>query len=186
MNIDEIIRMLSDSNLSDKEKLETICEHFRNHSSQPGQIIDWYRVLNTLKFELSELTKDADPGTERVTRRVINAISIELEILEHVIEHPELVPKDEIPKFSRKHWTASITGLVEIICVIKDNVNNGNVEIKEIANWFEYIFQVKLDNIYKIIEQIAERKKNKTKFLDEQRLNFAKYLEDFSLRKPRS
>ena len=89
-----------------------------------------------------------------------------------------------MPKFERKHWTASIPGLVEIIYLIKDSVDNGNVEIKEIADWFEYIFQVNLDNIYKIIEQIAKRQKTKTKFLDEQVLNFHKFFEDFSIRKP--
>ena len=89
-----------------------------------------------------------------------------------------------MPKFERKHWTASIPGLVEIIYLIKDCIDNGDVEIKEIADWFEYIFQVKLDNIYKIIEQISKRKKTKTKFLDEQMLNFRKFLEDFSIRKP--
>ena len=89
-----------------------------------------------------------------------------------------------MPKFKRRHWTASVSGLVEIIYLIKNCVDHGNIEIKEIADWFEFIFQVKLDNIYKIIEQIANRKKNKTKFLDEAKQNLLKYFEDFSLRNP--
>jgi hypothetical protein len=141
-------------------------------------------VLNILKLELSELAKDVEPDGVRVIRRIIDAVTIELDIVKCRIDHPELAHHDEMPNFKRKHWTASIPGLVEIIYLMKDCVDNGNVEIKEIADWFEYIFQVKLGNIYKIIEQIAKRKKNKTKFLDEQKLKFITFLENFSLRIP--
>jgi hypothetical protein len=142
-------------------------------------------VLNTLKLELLVISKDAEPNSKMLIRRVTNAISTELDIIKYQIDHPLLMQKNEMPKFRRKHWTASIPGLVEIIYLIKDSVDNGNVEIKEIADWFEYIFQVKLDNIYKIIEQIANRKKNsKTKFLDEQKLNLIQFLDNFSARPP--
>ena len=186
MKVDVIVSVLSDSFLSEREKFETICNNLQEYCLQPNHILNCYRVLNTLKLELSELVKDTDSGGEKIIRRVINATTTELEIVKYQIEHPELMVKAkiEMPKFERKHWTASIPGLVEIIYLIKDSVDNGNVEIKEIADWFEYIFQVKLDNIYKIIEQIAKRKKTKTKFLDEQMLNFSNFLENFSIRKP--
>jgi len=186
MKTDVIIRVLNDSSLSETDKFETICNSLQEYSEHPDHILNCYRVLNTLKLELLELSKDADQSSERIFRRVTNAISTELDIVRYQIDHPELMQKCEIPRFKRKHWTASIPGLVEIIYLIKDCVDNGNVEIKEIAEWCEYIFQVKLDNIYKIIEQIANRKKSKTKFLDEQKLNFVKFLEDFSTRNPRS
>ena len=185
MNADMIIGILNDSSLSEKEKLETICNILQGYSTQPDNILNCYRVLNTLKLELLVLSRDADPSTRIIIRRVTNAISTELDIIKYQIDHPLLMQKNEMPKFKRKHWTGSIPGLVEIIYLIKDCVDNGNVEIKEIADWFEYIFQVKLDNIYKIIEQIANRKKNsKTKFLDEQKLNLVKFLDDFSTRNP--
>ena len=185
MKSDLIICVLNDSSLSEREKFETICNDLQEYINQPDHILNCYRALNTLKSELSELSKDADSGSERIFRRVINSINTEVDIVRYQIDHPGLMQKSEIPKFKRRHWTASVTGLVEIIYLIKDCVDNGNVEIKEIADWFEYIFQVKLDNIYKIIEQIARKKKSKTRFLDEQKLNFVKFLEDFSLRKPR-
>ena len=185
MKTDLIICVLNDSSLSEKEKFETICDNLQKYIEQPGHILNCYRALNTLYLELHELSKDADSGSERIIRRITNAISTELDIVKYQIDHPALMQKNEMPKFKRKFWTATIPGLVEIIYLIKDSVDNGNVEIKEIADWFEYIFQVKLDNIYKIIEQIANRKKSKTKFLDEQKLNFVKFLEDFSSRNPR-
>ena len=80
MNSELIISILSDSNLSEKEKLEKICHHLKECSIQPNHILNCYRVLNTLKFELSELAKDADPGSERIFRRVTNAITTELDI----------------------------------------------------------------------------------------------------------
>jgi len=186
MNVDVIIGILNDSNYSDKEKFETICIILQEYSTQPDNILNCYRVLSTLKLELLLLSKDADQSSKMIIRRIINAISTELDIIKYQIDHPELMRKNDMPKFKRKHyWTASVPGLVEIIYLIKDCVDNGNVEIKELADWFEYIFQVKLDNIYKIIEQIANRKRDsKTKFLDEQKLNFVKFLEDFSDRNP--
>ena len=185
MNFDVIIQVLNDTSLSDKDKIEKICNILQVYSAQPGNILNCYRVLSTLKLELLVLSKDADHSSRMIIRRIITAVSTELDIIKYQIGHPELMQKNEMPQFKRKHWTASIPGLVEIIYLIKNSVDNGNVEIKELADWFEYIFQVKLDNIYKIIEQIANRKKDsKTKFLDEQKLNFVKFLEDFSTRNP--
>jgi len=185
MKADIIINILNNSNLCDKNKFETICNILQEYSTQPDNILNCYRVLSTLKLELLLLSRDADNNSKMIIRRIINAVSTELDIIKYKIDHPELIPKEEIPKFQRKHWTASVSGLVEIIYLMKDCVDNGNVEIKELADWFEYIFQIKLDNIYKIIEQIANRKKDsKTKFLDEQKLNFVKFLEDFSTRNP--
>ena len=183
MNAEIIIGIINDSNLSDKEKIETICSILQMYGTQPDNILSCYRVLSTLKLELLVFAKDADQNNKMIIRRIINAISTELDIIRYQIDHPLLMQKSEMPKFQRKHWTGSVSGLVEIIYLMKDCVDNGNIEIKEIADWFEYIFQVKLDNIYKIIEQIANRKKDsKTKFLDEQKLNFVKFLDDFSSR----
>ena len=186
MKIDVIITVLGDFSLSEKEKYDSICCNLQEYCLQPDHILNCYRALNILKSELIELTKDADTGGERVIARVLNAVKIELKIVEYQIGNPHLMVKNEIPKFKRKHWTASIPGLVEIIYLMKNCIDDGNVEVKEIADWFEYIFQVRLDNIYKIIEQIANRKKSKTKFLDEEMLNLAKFLDEFSLRNPGS
>ena len=185
MSIDVIINVLGDSNLSEREKFDSICNHLQEYCLQPDHILNCYRVLMRLKSELIELSNDTEPIGKGIVARVISAVKTELKIVEYQIENPQLMEKNEMPKFKRKHWTASIPGLVEIIYLMKNCVDNGDVEVKEIADWFEYIFQVKLKNIYKIIEQIASRK-SKTKFLDEETLNLTKFLEDFSIRKPRS
>lgn len=185
MSISVIFNVLSDSNLSEREKFDSVCNHLQEFCPQSDHILNCFRKLNRLKSELIEFSKDADKNGERFIVRVLNAVNTELKIVKYQIENPQLMAKNEMPKFKRKHWTASIPGLVEIIYLMKNCVDHGNVEVKEIADWFEYIFQVKLNNIYKIIEQIASRK-SKTKFLDEEMLNLTKFLEDFSVRKPRS
>jgi len=186
MNIGVINNVLSDSNLSEREKTISICNHLKEYCLQQNHILNCFRGLNTLKSELSELVKDADLEGEKILRRVIKAIKTELKIVIYQIEHPELKANNTMgmPKFKRLHWTASKTGIVEIIYLIRDCVNKGDVEAKEIADWFEYIFQIDLENMYKLIEQVADRRKTKTKFLDEQILIFSKFLENFSIREP--
>jgi len=183
MGIDEIINVLSNSDLLEKKKFDLICSNLHQYSLQSDHILESYRTLKRLKSELTELSKDADHEEKKIITKTLDAVKTELKIIEYQIDNPRLMVKNEMPKLNRKHWTASTSGLVEIIYLMKNCVDHGNVEVREIANWFEYIFQVKLDNIYKIIEQISNRKKNKTKFLDEEKLKLMKFLEEFSLRK---
>ena len=183
MDIDEIISVLSDSNLLEKNKIDLVYTNLHKYCLQPDHILDCYRALKRLKSELTELSKDADHDRKKIVSKALTMVKTEIKIIEYQIDNPNLMVRNEMSKLNKMHWTASTSGLVEIIYLMKNCVDNGNVEVKEIADWFEYIFQVKLDNIYKIIEQISNRKKNKTKFLDEEKLNLLKFLEDFSLRK---
>ena len=184
MSIDVISNVLGDLNLTEREKIDSICNHLQDYCLQTDHILNCYRTLMRLKFDLTELVKDAEQDSARMITRVLDAVNTELKIVEYQIDHPQLMFKNEIPKFERKHWTASVSGLVEIIYLMQNCVDNGNVEIAEIAVWFEYIFHVNLKNIYKLIEQIASRE-NKTKFLDQQKLVLINFLEELSLRKPR-
>jgi len=57
MNSELIISILSDSNLSEKEKLDKICHHLKECSIRPNHILNCYRVLNTLKLSCQNLQK---------------------------------------------------------------------------------------------------------------------------------
>ena len=60
---------------------------------------------------------------------------------------------------------------------IQPYVNNGNMKISALKRCFEYIFDIKLGNIYKSIEEISERKVVKTKFLEQLVINLSTFLE---------
>lgn len=90
-----------------------------------------------------------------------------LNTLLNEIEHNE---QPEQRKISTKslEWTASKTSLVELIYALQASnaINNGNEDIKAIAQAFEQLFDLTLDNIYKTYSEIKIRKKNRSTFLN--------------------
>lgn len=64
-------------------------------------------------------------------------------------------------------WTESKTALVELIYALHAHGSfaNGRVEIKEIATYFENVFDVELGELYRTYLEIKARKTGRTKFL---------------------
>ena len=69
---------------------------------------------------------------------------------------------------SKLFWTGSKTELIELIYALQccSVINSGTVDIKEMASYFEYIFNIDLGNYYHTFIEIRGRKNSKTKFLD--------------------
>ncbi|RDY58592.1 RteC domain-containing protein [Flagellimonas nanhaiensis] len=69
---------------------------------------------------------------------------------------------------SKLFWTGSKTELIELIYALQCSnvINSGTVDIKEMASYFEYIFNIDLGNYYHTFIEIRGRKNSKTKFLD--------------------
>lgn len=69
---------------------------------------------------------------------------------------------------SKLFWTGSKTELIEMIYALQSGgvINSGTVDIKEMASYFEYIFNIDLGNYYHTFIEIRARKNSKTKFLD--------------------
>ena len=65
-------------------------------------------------------------------------------------------------------WTGSKAALVELIYALQTVgvFNNGVADVKQIASYFEELFDVELGNYYDTFQQIRIRKVNQTKFLD--------------------
>lgn len=78
------------------------------------------------------------------------------------------------------HWTASKAGMVELIYALQAGgvYNNGNAEIKEIANCFQAMFQVDLGNYYHVFNEIRLRKKSRTQLLDQVKEKLIKKMDD--------
>jgi hypothetical protein len=76
-------------------------------------------------------------------------------------------------------WTGSKTALTEIIYALREaNVlNSGSASLKEIAAVMQRTFNIELGDLYKIYSEIKQRKKNRTKFLDELALRLAEKME---------
>lgn len=76
-------------------------------------------------------------------------------------------------------WTGKKTDLIELIYALYGNgvINNGTVEIKDIARVVERIFKIDLGNYYHTFVEIKSRKINQAKFLDSLKESFLKYIE---------
>lgn len=65
-------------------------------------------------------------------------------------------------------WSASKSDLIEIIYAFHSLgvLENGNLDIKEIALFFEKVFNISLGDFYRSFQDIRSRKINQTKFID--------------------
>ncbi|GAA4954373.1 RteC domain-containing protein [Algibacter agarivorans] len=70
---------------------------------------------------------------------------------------------------SKLKWTSSKVALTELIYALYHSrvINNGKLEIKEIAVELQKLFNIELGDFYKIYSEIRLRKHSRTKFLDE-------------------
>lgn len=82
----------------------------------------------------------------------------------------------------RLEWTGSKTGLVELIYGLAQSevFNHGKTDYKEIAQYFERVFNISLGNIYKTFEKIRMRECGPTTFLDNVKVKLVDYTDKFN------
>jgi hypothetical protein len=126
-------------------------------------ILDCFYFERDTKFSTSHDFKVAKiMANEMLTVYLNNKLS-KLE------QYPQGVIEDNSNHLKGKHkWTGSKTDLSEMLYGIhvKGSVDNGNVDIKELADYFGIIFNIDLKDIYRIYLNIRSRKGSRTLFLD--------------------
>ena len=77
------------------------------------------------------------------------------------------------------NWTGSKTDLIELIYGLHASgaINNGNVEIKDIAILFQEMLNIDLGNYYHSFVEMRTRKINQTKFIDKLKTNLNQYIQ---------
>ncbi|MBW3523873.1 RteC domain-containing protein [Chryseobacterium sp. NKUCC03_KSP] len=77
-------------------------------------------------------------------------------------------------------WTGSKTALTELIYALYQQgvFDNGKRDIREIAKYFESIFNAELGNFYQTFLELRTRKMNRTKFLDSLREGLIKKMDE--------
>ena len=78
------------------------------------------------------------------------------------------------------NWTGSKADLTELIYSLyyQSVLDNGNTDIRLIAEYFENAFNIDLGNFYHTYLEIRNRKRNRTKFLDALRDNLIKKMDE--------
>ncbi len=85
-----------------------------------------------------------------------------------------------LQKQSNIIWTAHKIDLIELVYALHstDVINNGTVDIKDIARIVERIFKIDLGDYYRAFLEIRMRKKGRTKFLDSLKENLEKRMDE--------
>ena len=85
----------------------------------------------------------------------------------------QLARKDDPPRLTQSagislFWTSPKAALIELLYALQSvgAFNNGAADIKQLASFFETVFQVDLGNFYHVFQEIRIRKKTRTSFLD--------------------
>ena|SRR5690606_17602222 len=86
--------------------------------------------------------------------------------------------KSKAPK--KLKWTGSKVALIELIYALhyQGVFDNGNNDIREVAQYFEGAFGIDLGNFYQTYLELRNRKMNRTKFLDALREGLIKKIDE--------
>jgi hypothetical protein len=127
---------------------------------------------------------DADPDFStshdfRVAKIIANdLLCVYLKTEMALLDRKEFKRTEQVRK-SKYAWTDSKISLVELVYAIHacGCINNGSVDIKEIALFIEFIFDIDLGDYYRTYLEIKNRQ-NPPKFLDTMRAALIKKIEE--------
>jgi hypothetical protein len=89
-----------------------------------------------------------------------------------------------VDKFEKKFkWTDSKAALIELLYALqrKGSINNGQAELKDIAQFLEGVFGVDLGNYYRTFQEIRIRKSGRTNYLDQLKATLIRYMDETDL-----
>ena len=78
------------------------------------------------------------------------------------------------------NWTGSKVSLVELLYALQStgSCNNGEIDLKHLANHFEHFFNIDLSNYYRIFQELRIRKMNRTTFLDQLKVRLIQRMDE--------
>lgn len=166
------------------EELKNLAEYFNRHRSfyeymrMGSEFLDdkyFVRGLFNISQFIDTYNLDADPGFSSSHDYKVARILANRMLSDYVKKEIDALKKNSLTapeSFTDKEsltWTASKAALIELIyaCQSLGTFNNGDVDIKDIADMFQRIFNVNLGNLYRTFQEIRIRKKGRTFFLDQ-------------------
>lgn len=176
--------------LNELNKLELFfsenLEFYQYYRNNMTYLDDKYFVRGKLniRFYIDSFSYDADPEFStsydyKVAKILANdLLSVYLKSELAALDRRENKRNDYFRK-SKYSWTESKTALVELIYAIHASncINNGSLDIKEIAQFVEYTFDIDLGDFYRTFLQIKNRQSS-PKFIDTMRAALIKKIEE--------
>lgn len=151
-------------------------DFIRYYRSNENYLDHKYFVRNKIDFRQShesfsiELDKKQSTGFDFKIAKIIANDLLQV-YLHDELNYLELINNKEkphvLPKF-KYSWTDSKTALIELIYSLHTQgvIDNGKPDIKELALYFETIFNIDLGDVYRTYLELRMRKTSKTKFMD--------------------
>ena len=145
-------------------------------------ITDLLRFLRGVERDLSECLKGrVEINVERaIIVKVLKTIRTEIDIVRYIMNNPEkeVYQALKLPAPAGK-WTNPKIDLIVLAYAIKHSVDKGKVTMRALQDCFEYIFQVKLGNMYKRVgEYIIGKKAEKAEYFHHLIENFNQFIAD--------
>jgi hypothetical protein len=147
-----------------------------------------YFVRNKINFKHSHESFSIELDKKQSTSFDFKIAKIMANDLLQVYLHEELIYNElhdkkqkppVVPQFIHS-WTDSKTALIELIYALHSLgcIDNGKVDIKQIASYFETMLNIDLGDYYKTYLEIRVRKNIRTKFLDALKDSLTKRMND--------
>lgn len=88
--------------------------------------------------------------------------------------------RDYSGNVSKIKWTAPKVYLIELLYALQSagSLNNGTIDLKNLASLFENMFDVDLGNFYRVFQEIRIRKQSRTTFIDHLKIHLIKRMDD--------
>ncbi|WP_026713536.1 RteC domain-containing protein [Flavobacterium daejeonense] len=97
-----------------------------------------------------------------------------------IMENKEPKEKSQVNPKVKQNWTSSKVALIELLYALHTEgvFNNGTSDLKDIAEYFESIFNVNLGQYHRAFLEIRIRKSDQTKFLNSLKEKLIKRMEN--------
>lgn len=170
-------------NVNEEEKFYLIRNEIIDYCSNETRVFQCYRDLKYLEVELQDLLDKSVPDFkkgEKVILKILKIIKTEVEIVQirmKFANNLEDIGEESFTNVPRVQWTDPKINLVELIYAVKPSVEYGKVTLKKITECFEYIFQIRLGNIYDMLNEISLRKLNRARYINKLMENFNQVLD---------
>ena len=122
-------------------------------------VTDIYRLLIKMEIELKDYLKNRIPINidKVIIKKVLKLIKSEIFIIKFKMKKPNEKNLNSILK-PVGSWTGKKIDIIALIYAMKTFINHGTVSVKSLQKWFEYMLNIKLDNIYDRFRELEERK----------------------------
>lgn len=163
-------------------------DFIRYYRSNDSYLDHKYFMRNNLDFRFSAESFAIELDSKQSTNFDFKIAKILANDLLQVYLHDELKyiefydrkDKSQVTPKIKLSWTDSKTSLIELIYALhsQDVFDKGKTDIKEIAAYFENVFNIDLGDYYRTYLEIRMRKSGKTKFLDTLKQTLSKRMDE--------